>query len=79
MKIQAHPPRPAVPDISMIPRASSPPKAPAAVAAEKKMAIRNPHSWRRYHMVMLREGVRWLVSNPVPDAEMNVLVGDSWE
>jgi hypothetical protein len=23
------------------------------VAAEKKMAMRKPHSWRRYHMVML--------------------------
>jgi len=40
--------------IPMIPRARSPPKAPAAVAAEKKIAMRRPHSWRLYHIVMLR-------------------------
>jgi hypothetical protein len=53
MKIQDHASFPPIPFISAIPRASKPPKAPAAVAAEKKMAIRNPHSWRLYHRVML--------------------------
>jgi hypothetical protein len=42
-----------LPSSSMMPRASRPPKAPAAVAAEKKIAIRSPHSWRRYHIVIL--------------------------
>lgn len=54
IKIQAHPFRPPIPFISMMPRARRPPKAPAAVAAEKNMAIRSPHSWRLYHMVMLQ-------------------------
>jgi hypothetical protein len=53
MKIHCHPERPPTPLISRIPRARRPPKAPAAVAAEKKMAMRRPHSWRRYHIVML--------------------------
>jgi len=44
MKIQAQPGFPAIPSISVIPRARRPPKAPAAVAAEKKMAMRRPHS-----------------------------------
>jgi hypothetical protein len=52
MKIQAHPSRPPIPSISVIPRASRPPNAPAAVAAEKKIAMRNPHSCLRYHNVI---------------------------
>jgi hypothetical protein len=39
-----HPGFPPTPLISVIPRARRPPKAPAAVAAEKKMAILKPHS-----------------------------------
>ncbi len=38
MKIQAQPDLPPIPSISIIPRARRPPKAPAAVAAEKKIA-----------------------------------------
>lgn len=38
------PGRPPMPFISAMPRARRPPKAPAAVAAEKKIAIRRPHS-----------------------------------
>lgn len=38
-KIQDHAARPPTPLISEIPRASNPPNAPAAVAAEKKMAL----------------------------------------
>lgn len=53
MKIQAQPFLPPTPSISAIPRARRPPKAPAAVAAEKKTAIRRPHSCLRYHIVML--------------------------
>lgn len=53
MKIQPQPAISAMPSISMMPRASKPPKAPAAVAAEKNIAIRRPHSWRRYQSVML--------------------------
>jgi hypothetical protein len=52
MKIQAQPSRPPTPSISVIPRASRPPNAPAAVAAEKKIAMRNPHSCLRYHNVI---------------------------
>jgi hypothetical protein len=44
MKIQFQPLSPAVPLICMMPNASRPPNAPAAVAAEKKMAMRRPHS-----------------------------------
>lgn len=53
MKIQAQPCLPPTPSISAMPRARRPPKAPAAVAAEKKTAMRKPHSCLRYHMVML--------------------------
>lgn len=52
MKIQAHPGLPPTPFIWEMARARSPPKAPANVAAEKKMAIRRPHSCRRYQRVM---------------------------
>jgi hypothetical protein len=44
MKIHAQPLSPAIPSISIMPRARRPPKAPAAVAAEKKIAILEPHS-----------------------------------
>ncbi|KAI6774021.1 hypothetical protein HG531_000870 [Fusarium graminearum] len=43
-----------------MPRARKPPNTPAAVAAEKNMAIRSPHSWRRYHML---EGVETSIAN----------------
>ena len=39
---------PPTPDISAMPRARIPPNAPARVAAEKKRAIRKPHSPRTY-------------------------------
>lgn len=48
MKIQDHAARPPTPDISAMPRARMPPKAPARVAALKKRAILNPHSSRIY-------------------------------
>jgi hypothetical protein len=48
MKIHDHAAFPPTPDISAIPRARIPPKAPARVAAEKKRAIRKPHSCRIY-------------------------------
>jgi hypothetical protein len=52
IKIHDHPGRPPTPSSSMMPRASRPPNAPAAVAAEKKMASRRPHSLRLYQSVM---------------------------
>lgn len=53
MKIHCQPWRLPMPSIFMIPKAKRPPKAPAAVAAEKKMAMRRPHSWRLYHKEIL--------------------------
>ena len=44
MKIQDHPALPPSPAIFPMAAASSPPKAPAAVAAEKKNAMRKPVS-----------------------------------
>jgi len=50
MKIQAQPGFPPIPSIFDIAAASSPPKAPEAVAAEKKMAARVPNSERLYQL-----------------------------
>jgi hypothetical protein len=52
MKIQAQPPLPPTPSMVEMALARRPPNAPAAVAAEKKIAMRKPHSWRLYHMVI---------------------------
>lgn len=52
MKIHDHPVLPAKPAILPIAAASNPPKAPAAVAAEKNKARRSPHSWRGYQRVI---------------------------
>jgi hypothetical protein len=40
IKIQRHPPRPAIPSICWIPKARRPEKLPAREAAEKKIATR---------------------------------------
>lgn len=52
MNIHAHPGLPATPAIFPMAAASNPPKAPAAVAAEKKKAMRKPVSWRGYQSVI---------------------------
>lgn len=52
MNIHDHPAMPSIPSIFPIAAASSPPKAPAAVAAEKKNAIRKPVSCRGYQRVI---------------------------
>lgn len=81
-KIHCQPERPPRPFISTIPRAKRPPKAPAAVAAEKKMAIRTPHSWRLYQSVMLVTSLL-VVRSQIETLKVlrrdYLLVGDAWE
>ena len=66
-KIQLHPKRPAFPLISFTPLAISPPNAPAAVAAEKKIAL-----WSWIVSTGGVDGERWLTFEdhiPVDDTK----------
>lgn len=76
MKIQDQPPRPATPDILPMPKARIPPKAPAAVAAEKKSAMRRPHSWRQYLAMLLETWVMVDASHYLPHSN---IICHTWE
>lgn len=59
MKIHAQDFLPPTPSILLIPKARRPPKAPAAVAAEKNRAILKPHSCLRYLLMGSDSDVYW--------------------
>jgi len=86
MKIQDQDLFPPTRSILLIPKARSPPKAPAAVAAEKKRAILRPHSCLRYLLSSLVNCYRRVVVRkyePHGDVICNALeemsAGFSWD